>query len=475
MDTHGDFNRVDLEIENEQRLIGWLLLNPDRAKDVIGKVQAVDFAWPDHVEVIEAIREAVNAGREPALMAILQSLDGGRIVADGVTLREYLHRITRNIGLKLEPLAPMLEAVRDARMRRDIEAATAGLMMELHGGRDVAVAISDAMAILDDVLTQTGRRNRSVGPGEKALQIALDRIDSDHAENVGTGLRDLDEAFGGWPRGQLSIVAGRPGMGKSAFAVHAFLSAAKAGAPSLFFSLEMNELQMGARMLADAAFTMQAPIWYEDIQRGDTRLRLGPARHRLDAAKQAVASYPLTIEVQRGLTVAEIATRARRHANALAAQGKKLETVFVDHIGLVRASSQYVGNRPREIAEITDGLATLAKDLDCAVIGLCQLNRGVEGRENRRPGLSDLKDSGSIEEDASAVIFLYRPAYYLANMREDNVEREQQRQQALAAAENILELVIAKNRNGRTGVIEAFASIGANAIRDRGYTKGLGP
>jgi replicative DNA helicase len=195
----------------------------------------------------------------------------------------------------------------------------------------------------------------------------------------------------------------------------------------------------------------------------------------LDAAKKAIAEYPATIEVQRGLTVAEISARARRHANALAAKGQKLETIFVDHIGLVRASGQYLGNRPREIAEITDGLATLAKDLDCAVIGLCQLNRGVEGRENRRPGLSDLKDSGAIEEDASAVIFLYRPAYYLANTREDNHEREQQRIQALAAVENVLELVVAKNRNGRTGVVEAFGNIGANAIRDRGYSRGISP
>jgi replicative DNA helicase len=474
MDSYGDYTRIDFDAENEQRLIGWLLLNPDRAGEVVAKITADDFAWPDHVEVFEAIRQTVKAGREPSLNAVLRGLDCDRIIAEGVTFREYLHRITRHIILKIEPVTPMIETLRDTRMRREIETATTGLMMELHGGRDVASAISETMAILDDVLTTTGRKSRSVASGAEALRIALDRIDSDHAENVGTGLADLDEALGGWPRGQLSIVAGRPGMGKSAFAVHAFLMAAKSGAPSLFFSLEMNQLQMGARMLADAAFTMQSPIWYEDIQKGDPRLRAGPVRARLDAAKQATADYPVMIEVQRGLTIAEISTRARRHANTLAAKGQKLETIFVDHIGLVRASGQYVGNRPREIAEITDGLATLAKDLDCAVIGLCQLNRGVEGRENRRPGLSDLKDSGAIEEDASAVIFLYRPAYYLANTREDDREREQQRLKALAAVENVLELIVAKNRNGRTGVVEAFGNIGANAIRDRDYLRGTG-
>lgn len=474
MDQALDFSRQDLETQNEQALIGWMLLNPERAGDVVVNIRPGDIAWPDHAEVVEAIREVVKSGRLPALSTVLQGLDCGRIIIDGVTFREYLSRLTGDIGLKIEPIRPILENLRDARVRRDIEAATSSLVMELHGGRDTSEAISDAMAILDDVLTTTGRKKRSVASGSQAMDAAFDRIDGDHAANITTGLNDLDEALGGWPRGQLSIVAGRPGMGKSAFAVHAFLSAAKAGAPSLFFSLEMNELQMGARMLADAAFTLHAPIWYEDIQKGDPRLRVGPVRDRLENARQSNAGLPIVIEVQRGLNLAEISARARRHANKLSTNGQKLETIFVDHIGLVRASGQYLGNRPREIAEITDGLATLAKDLDCAVIGLCQLNRGVEGRDNRRPSLSDLKDSGAIEEDASNVIFLYRPAYYLANTREDNHEKEHLRQQALAAAENIIELVVAKNRNGRTGVIEAFGCIGANAIRDRGYLRGTG-
>ena len=473
MDMQHDYNRADLDAENEQRLIGWLLINAEKAGGVIHEIGERDFAWPDHVEVVEAIRATCKSGREPTLMTVLQGLDCGRLIGEGITYREYLHRLTRDIGLRIEPVRPLLANLHDARVRRDLEATTTGLVMDLHGGRDLADAISETMGYLDEILTTTTKKNRTVGSGADAVAAALGRIDNDINPNITTGLRDLDDIVGGWPRRQLSIVAGRPGMGKSAFAVHAFMTAAKT-APSLFFSLEMIQEQMGARMLANAAFTAQTPIWYEAIQNGDPFLRTGPIRSRLNAAAERIAQLPLKIEEQRGLTIAEISARARRHANALAAKGEKLETIFVDHIGLVRASGQYLGNRPREIAEITDGLATLAKDLDCAVIGLCQLNRGVEGRENRRPGLSDLKDSGAIEEDASSVIFLYRPAYYLANTREDNAERELDRMEKLRAAENVLELVVAKNRNGRTGVVEVFGNIGANAIRDRGYLKGIG-
>ena len=473
MDMQHDYNRVDLDAENEQRLIGWLLMNAEKAGGVIHEIGERDFAWPDHVEVVEAIRTTCKSGREPTLMTVLQGLDCGRLIGEGVTYREYLHRLTRDISLRIEPVRPLLANLHDARIRRDLEATTSGLVMDLHGGRDLSDAISETMGYLDEILTTTTKKLRTAGSGADAIAAALSRVDSDLHPNISTGLRDLDDMLAGWPRGQLSIIAGRPGMGKSAVGVHAFMTAAKA-APSLFFSLEMNQLQIGARMLANAAFSVQNPIWYETIQNGDPGLRTGPLRSRLNAAAERIALLPLKIEEQRGLTIAEISARARRHANALAAKGEKLETIFVDHIGLVRASGQYLGNRPREIAEITDGLATLAKDLDCAVIGLCQLNRGVEGRENRRPGLSDLKDSGAIEEDASSVIFLYRPAYYLANTREDNAEREQDRLQRLQAAENVLELVVAKNRNGRTGVIEVFGNIGSNAIRDRGYLKGIG-
>jgi replicative DNA helicase len=125
----------------------------------------------------------------------------------------------------------------------------------------------------------------------------------------------------------------------------------------------------------------------------------------------------------------------------------------------------------REIAETTDGVATLAKNLDVPVIGLCQLNRAVEGRENKRPTLSDLRDSGAIEEDASVIIFLYRAAYYLDKEREDDMEAERKRIALLEGSKNKIELQVAKNRNGRVGIVDAFIDIGANALRNGSFAR----
>jgi replicative DNA helicase len=264
----------------------------------------------------------------------------------------------------------------------------------------------------------------------------------------------------------MSVLAGRPGMGKSAAASSSLLRGARAGHASLFFSLEMVGEQLGSRMLTDLAWTRQHPIHYEDILHRRTEIINDPARRRLAVAKDELAKLPVLIEEQRGLTFAEIAARSRKAANALDRQGRRLETIFVDHMLLVHPSARYSGNRVQEVREISGGLATLAKELDVAVVALCQLNRGVEGRENKRPGLADLRDSGSIEEDASLVIFLYRLAYYLEQQRFDDMLAEKARTDALEKSRNSLEFIVAKNRNGRCGTVDAFIDVGANAVRN---------
>ena len=136
---------------------------------------------------------------------------------------------------------------------------------------------------------------------------------------------------------------------------------------------------------------------------------------------------------------------------------------------LVRSSDRYAGNRVREVGEISEGLMALAQELDVAVVALCQLNRGVEGRDNKRPTLADLRDSGEVEQNASLVIFLYRPAYYLEQKREDDPEIEREREALLEKHRHRLEFIVSKNRNGRPGVVDAFVNIGANAVRNASF------
>jgi replicative DNA helicase len=225
-------------------------------------------------------------------------------------------------------------------------------------------------------------------------------------------------------------------------------------------------------MLTDLAWSYDDPIQYEDILQRRRETFDDRKRRRLAEARDRLRDLPLTIEEQRGLTFGEIAARARKHASALDRHGRKLDLVIIDHMLLVRPSHRYSGNRVREVAEISDGIATLAKDMGTSVLALCQLNRGVEGRENKRPSLADLRDSGAIEEDASLVMFLYRPAYYLEHQRQDNPEAEASRVATLEACRNSLEFIVAKNRNGRMCTVDAFVDIGANAVRNAEVGRG---
>ena len=323
----------------------------------------------------------------------------------------------------------------------------------------------EAVHALDDVLASLRVGKRQVYSAKGLADAALNHLDTEDDPLPTTGLADLDYLIGGWPRGELTIWAGRPGMGKSACATSAVLRAAKAGHGVGFFSLEMHGIAIGSRMLTDLAYRGDDPIYYEDIlkKRIDQR-----ARQRIEAAAAHLDALPIITEEQRGLTLAEIASRARKMANEFDRAGRRLSVLVVDHMGLIVPSGRYKGNRVQEVGEISDGLATLAKDLDCAVIALCQLNRGVEGRENKRPGMSDLRDSGSIEQDASLILFSYRPAYYLRD-RLDDPAAEEARQMAMNALKNKLEIIVAKQRNGHLATIDAFVDIGANAIRNVSY------
>ena len=172
------------------------------------------------------------------------------------------------------------------------------------------------------------------------------------------------------------------------------------------------------------------------------------------------------INEQAGLSMAEIAAFTRTAAQMFERQGRELGLVIVDHIGKVKPSTNYRGNKVHEVGEISNALATLAKRENVAVLALCQLNRGVERRENKRPGLADLRDTGDIEQDADAVMFAYRHAYYLERQKEENDDKERARVKALELTRNDLELIIAKQRNGMTGVVELYVDMASNVVRN---------
>lgn len=445
-------------LEVEQHVIGYLLHDVDAARQIVATVDASDFAESLHREAFTIIKEGFKRGRENPGRELIVAALGNQQVADDLKLREYLIRATNAVIIdQFGKWRDTVEEFREMSARRKL--ANLGRALTTYG--DVSAMLDQARAEIDDLTNRRRRGKAASYSAHEAAQIAIAAIGEPDTA-ITTGYSDLDTVLGGWPRGELSVVAARPGMGKSAFATGAAMRAAKVGSPVLFFSLEMHGKQLGSRLISDLAYTANDPIHYEAVIKGRVDER---QRRRIDEAAAHLKGLPMRIEEQRGLTIAEIQARTRKAVSVSERNGNRLGMVIVDHMGLVRPSDRYEGNRTREVAEISDGLATLAKDLDIAVVALSQLNRGVEGRDNKRPSLSDLRDSGAIEEDASNVLFLYRPAYYLEK-RSDDSDMDLTRAQQLEAMRHSLEIVVAKNRNGRIGSVDLYIDVAANALRN---------
>lgn len=464
-----DLPRSDSSIGLEQAVLHAVLTVPDRLKDFAENVIPADFSHPIHIRIAEHLIALHEAGREPSITSLL-ALFGDDEIEPGLPANRYVGNLFIGADNRqfLAPWRDTLETWQDAIRRRRLFDIGSRLQLASSTSIDAFELAHIGVDALDEIIAaqRTGKLREYDAGG--AAEIALAHLDGDTPAYPTTGLIDLDGMIGGWPRGQLSIIAGRPGMGKSAVATSTFLRAARKGHGVAFFSLEMVGEQLGARLLTDLAFQHKSPIHYEDL----LHRRLDDRQRKLirDQAA-ALKALPVHIVEQRGLTISEIAAKSRKIAADFDRHGRQLEVIYVDHMLLVRASQRYAGNRVREVAEISDGLATIAKDLNVAVVALCQLNRGVEGRENKRPSLSDLRDSGAIEEDASVVIFAYRPAYYLEREKFDDATLEEARLQRHEHLKHVIEFGVAKNRNGRIGIVEAFVDIGANAIRNAGFNR----
>ncbi len=264
--------------------------------------------------------------------------------------------------------------------------------------------------------------------------------------------------------GQLDVLAGRPSMGKSALACSFARRAAMAGHGVLMFSLEMTVRECMARLAADACWCRDHTIAYSDAR---ARKLQGRDLEAFRAGVESLRKLPITIDGEAGLSASEIAARTRREAERLKREGRELRLVIIDHLGKVQVGDRYKGNRVNEIGELSDAMVRLAKRENVAVLAVHQINRGVEGRDNKRPALSDLRDSGTIEQDADVVMFVFRPIYYLERMKCDDAEEERERLAKIARKRTDLEILVAKNRGGATANVEVYANMAANAVRDK--------
>lgn len=470
MDTFEPGSTRDIYAEAvaaERAVVAACLIKPARIGEISARIHPDDLVSPLHKRLLAALITISEEGRTPSIEAIAATY-GDEEIAPHMTLRKYLKDISVNaVTGVLLPWEDAVEVVIDKSRRRRL----ALIGSHLQQGAEIALLVSDiaseAVGMIDDVLAEVRSGRRLSYDAGEAGEAAIVHMDGKDRAYPTTGLADLDRTLGGWPLGQLSVLAGRPGAGKSAVASSMLWRAADAGNSAIFYSLEMTKEQLGARLLTDISYVRQSPIEYRDIlNRADVD---DQRRERLAKARERLAALPINIEEQRGLTVSEIASRSRKIAAQRKREGRPLKLIFVDHMMLVRSTDRYSGNRVREVGEISEGLTHLAQELDVAIVALCQLNRNVEGRDNKRATLSDLRDSGEVEQNASTVTFLYRPAYYLEMEKSDDDELETMRQQKLNELRNTLELNVAKNRNGMVGVVTAFVDIGSNAVRNAAF------
>jgi replicative DNA helicase len=460
-----------VNIDAEQALLGACLLNSDALDVIDGMVSPEDFSELLHSQLFEAFLRAKTEGRrvDVGVAAAVLGDMARREVLNGLTIGQYLGRLASSTVTVLN--APdyariisetasyrRLCVAADELKERASRGYAAGLPAEL---------ATDAIATLDALAAARSSkptRFTVADAAREAAEASEDRALHGVQDGVTWGLHDLDRVtklYGG----DLTILAARPSMGKTTLGLSTALAAAKSGEGVLFFSLEMSARSLGQRVLSDLLYDgYNVGIPYADIR--DGRLPADGAE-RMRLAIEMLESLPLLIEDQAGVTVSQIVARAKTGKRKLEQNfGKELGLIVIDHLGLIAAADRYAGARHLELGAMTSALKVLAKDMGVPVLLLCQLNRGVEGRDNKRPQLSDLRESGKIEEDADAVVLLYREAYYLERARETDSEKDAQRVERLRHVQNLLEINVAKQRQGATRTVEAFVSMPCNAVRN---------
>jgi len=315
-------------------------------------------------------------------------------------------------------------------------------------------------------------KNAGLQPAAAVTNTIVDEMNDLHQNGkliddfVFPGSADLAKVIKGWRRGRFYVIAGRPGMGKSTTALSWLIRTAQQGHGILFFSLEMSAHELTEIALCDLAYNRDRRIEYRDLNSAIASTQESENRfNRIRAAGERFAKFPFTMMDRAGLTIADIRAQAMQHMQRLQAQNKRLEVIAVDHLGLIRPSGNYSNNKVAETEEISAALKGLAKELNVAVVSLVQLNRAVEGKEDKRPGLSDLRWSGAIEQDADCVMFVYREAYYLSKPVNDPIETVK-RADKMRGCQNELEVIWGKQRQGPCPTVKFYCDMGCGVVRD---------
>jgi replicative DNA helicase len=460
-ENQGESKLAPHNIELERAVLGVILVHNDAFDRVADVLQPEHFYEGVHRRIYEVISTLLRGGKIATPITLKMFL--GDLDLGGMTVAQYLARLVAEATTVINAVE-YARTVRDLALRRNL----------ILVGEEIAAVAYDTPADLTPrhqiedaekklyTLAESGKFEGGFQRFDEALNHAVDMAAKAYERDgnlsgIATGLTDLDRLMGGLQRSDLIILAGRPAMGKTALATNIAFNIAKAykgevsadgkraalnGGIVGFFSLEMSAEQLATRIIAEQSGVSSYKIRRGDIQQSEFE--------DVVEASRSMQTVPLYIDQTGGISIAQLAARARRLKRQ-----RGLDVLVVDYLQLLSGASKKGDNRVQEMTEITTGMKALAKELDVPIIALSQLSRQVETRDDKRPQLSDLRESGSIEQDADVVMFVYREEYYLKNKQPREGSEEFLRWQAdMERAHGRAEVIIGKQRHGPTGTVE---------------------
>ena len=456
------FRLAPHNVEAEQALLGAILLNNDAFYRVSDFLDPEHFYEPIHRDIYELAGKIIRAGKSADPTTIKTHLPD-QLLPD-VTMAQYLARLAAEATTVLNA-ADYGQAIYDLAIRRSL-ILVGEEMVQVAYESDVEQTPNKQIEKVEGELFQLAEKGRYDGGFQNfssalsaSIQMAGEAYQRDGGlSGIATLLDDLDRQMGGLQRSDLIILAGRPAMGKTSLVTNIAFNVAKSwqsevqadgnikttnGGVVGFFSLEMSSEQLATRILAE-----QAEVSSSDIRRG--RIHDSQFSKLVDVSNM-MSKLPLYIDDTGGISVAQLAARARRLKHQ-----KGLDCLIVDYLQLLSGSSKASSqNRVQELTEITTTLKALAKELEVPIIALSQLSRQVESRDDKHPQLADLRESGSIEQDADVVLFVYREEYYLKNKEpKEGTPEHIAWQGEMEKVHGKAEVIIAKQRHGPTGTVQ---------------------
>lgn len=415
-------------LEAEQAFLGGILQDPDRLIELADRVKAEEFFRPDHAALYDFLVRLITSGEAVDLITLPQ-----RLTREGLAERcggiPYVLQLP-DFAPSVANLDHYAQVISETSGLRDLIRVSEGLARSAVSSADtVGVLVERTIQQLSEV--NRGGRLDSWGPISLLVDEEFQRIEhaaegGDEAGGVLSGFSDLDEQLGGLRPGQLIILAARPGMGKTALALNIAqnVSFASSRPGVAVFSLEMTRHELVGRMLSS-----HSQVDARHLREGDLTEQ---EWERLSAASEDIRGTRVFIDDTPALSIGEVKARARK----LKAECPELSLIVLDYLQLMRGDDARAP-RIQQVGEISQGLKALAKDVRLPVVALSQLNRGVESRQDKRPVLSDLRESGAIEQDADVIMFIYRDEYYDSD----------------SASPGEAEVIIAKQRAGSTGTV----------------------